>query len=265
MIGKDASRAFPVIFARAQCTLRSTFAFELVELRARNQENPLLAEMAEALDERTGSKRQRVENRGRKDISSASSWILRSTLPANIIAELAGNEGQQSAVIDWSTDGQLAGMGILFLLLSIILLCGRRVEEGRLRSYMAQLSFSFDRPLPSALQPLHGVQDPEPSATQSRQRFTGDQKLTLESYLAQLQRQGYLEKMRSETVRGSDGSAPSSTVEYRWGPRAEVEIGENAVGQFVTRMFGPVKQENEETRSDLLKMIERAAGTPLVG
>ncbi|WFC95336.1 hypothetical protein MBRA1_001983 [Malassezia brasiliensis] len=51
LIGKDASRAFPVIFAYAQSLLRKTFAFELVELRARNQENPLLLEMAEALDE----------------------------------------------------------------------------------------------------------------------------------------------------------------------------------------------------------------------
>lgn len=265
MIGKDASRAFPVIFAHAQSLLRTTFAFELVELRARNQENPLLLEMAEALDERAGSKRQRTESRPRKDISFAATWMLRSTLPPHIIAAMNTRDGQQEPIMDWHADAQLPGMGVLFLVLSIILLCGRRVDEGRLRAYLAQLSLSVDRPLPSALQPFHTSNEPEASATQGRQRFSGDQKLTLESYLTQLQRHGYIEKVRAETVRAADGSTTTPPAEYRWGPRAEVEIGEHAVGAFVERMFGPVKQEDGESQSDLKKRIERAAGTPLVG
>lgn len=246
--------------------LRTIFGFELAELRARNQENPLLAEQAEALDERVGSKRRRSEGRGRKDLSSAALWILRSNLPPNLIAKITQGDGQQSALIDWSTDAQLAGMGLLFVVLSIVLLCGRRVDEGRLRAYLAQLSLSVDRPLPSALQPFHTSDDAGlPTTSQAYPRFSGEHQLTLETYLTRLQRQGYLEKVRTETVRFSDGSAPSPTVEYRWGPRAEVEVGEQAVGAFVARMFGPVKNEEGEVSPELMKTIERAAGTPLVG
>ena len=86
-----------------------------------------------------------------------------------------------------------------------------------------------------------------------------------EQELAQLQRQGYLEKVRAETVRGSDGSAQAPAAENRWGPRAEVEIGEQAIGAFVVRMFGAVKNETPQDSAELEKLMERAAGTPLVG
>lgn len=243
--------------------LKTTFAYELVEMRARNQENPLLVEQAEKLDERVGAKRQRTEPT-RKDMSASATWMLRSTLPPAVLQELGRRDTQDAALVDWSMDAQLGGMGLLFLILSIILLCGRRVDEGRLRAYLAQLSLSVDRALPSALQPFHGSDEGETS-TQSRQRFSGDHKLTLETYMAQLQRQGYLEKVRVETVRGSDGSAQAPAAEYRWGPRAEVEIGEQAVGAFVVRMFGAVKNETPQDSTELEKLMERAAGTPLVG
>ena len=81
---------------------------------------------------------------------------------------------------------------------------------------------------------------------------------------SQLQRQGYIERIRPEAVRASDGSVTEAAAEYRWGPRAEVEIGEDAVSKFVLRMFDGVKQE-EDTRHDLAKRIARAAGSALIG
>ncbi|WFD43824.1 hypothetical protein MPSI1_002489 [Malassezia psittaci] len=263
-VGKEASRAFPVIFALAQTILRNTFAFELAETRGRNQENPLLEEQSNALEDQSRNKRPRNETRKRKDISSGSTWILRSTLPSGLLAQLNQTEERQDAVLNWQDDAQLAEMGVCFLILSIVLLCGRRVEESRLRTYLAQLSLSMDRPLPSALQPFRGNQDSDVQHTQARQRATNDQRQTLATYLVQLQRQGYLEKIRPESVRASDGTVSEAATEYRWGPRAEIEIGEHAVSEFVLRMFSGVKQE-EETRQDLTKRIERAAGSSLVG
>lgn len=267
VIEKDASRALPVIFLCAQRILQTTFAYELVELRARNQENPLLLEQAEALDQRTGAKRPRTAEprTRRKDHSAAAQWILRSTLPPELITTLAHSDDQHTPIVRWNGDGQLGGMGLLFLILSIVLVCGRRVDEGRLRSYLAQLSLSVDRALPSALQPFQSSTDAStPGPSQARPR-TVEHKLTLESYMAQLQRYGYLEKARTDTVRSSDGTAPTPTAEYRWGPRAEVEIGEKAVGAFMVQMFAPVKQEAGVPDQEVLTAIERAAGTPLVG
>ncbi|WFC99790.1 hypothetical protein MYAM1_002535 [Malassezia yamatoensis] len=264
VIGKEASRAFPVIFALSQNILRNTFAFELAETRGRNQENLLLEEQSNALDDQTRNKRPRHETRKRKDISSNPTWILRSTLPSALLVQLNQSEERQDAILNWQDDAQLAEMGVCFLILSIVMVCGRRVEEGRLRTYLAQLSLSMDRPLPSALQPFRGNQDIDLQPTQSRQRATNDQRQTLATYLVQLQRQGYLERIRPDSVRASDGSVSEAATEYRWGPRAEVEIGEHAVSEFVLRMFSGVKQE-EETRKDLTKRIERAAGSSLVG
>lgn len=74
-----------------------------------------------------------------------------------------------------------------------------------------------------------------------------------------MHRQGYLEKVRVL----SDGSSPSH--EWRWGARAEVEIGEKAIASFIVDLYGDgAKSETEGITNELLKRIERAVGTPLV-
>ena len=147
----------------AQNMLRSAFGYELVELRGRGEENPLLVQQAQELDARM-NKRPRTEaeaeSTGGESRGAASftgkAYVLRSTLPAPLIAALTAEHTEAdrapAPALDWRhNDGQLGEMGLLFVVLSVILLSGRKVAEGRLRAYLAQLSLSVDRALPMSL------------------------------------------------------------------------------------------------------------------
>lgn len=153
VIGKDGSRAFAIIFSAAQYTLRNTFGFELVEMRPRGTENPNLIKQAQELDRRSQNKRQRVdeasESHKSSSTSSAQAYILRSVLPASVrYALTSANENDTPPMIDWNNSaGELESMGLLFLLLSLILLSGRQAPEGTqsyslTRSTSSQLSRS---------------------------------------------------------------------------------------------------------------------------
>ncbi|PKI84622.1 hypothetical protein MVES_001562 [Malassezia vespertilionis] len=230
LIGKPAARAYPIILSSAQNKLRTTFSYELVDIRMRSQENPLLVEQAAELDART-VKRPRTEERA-KELASAHAYILRSTLPLTLIAKMAAHT--DPPLLDWHEDGQLARMGLLYTILSIVLLHGRQISETRLRALLAQLSLSVDRALPQALQPF---------VTDADAMDPHLQRLTLDSYLAQLQRHGYLDKVRVQTARGHDGGVPAPEFELRWGPRAEAEVGEPAVAGFVAQLYSEAKPE----------------------
>ena len=82
--------------------------------------------------------------------------------------------------------------------------------------------------------------------------------LTLDAYLNQLQRQGYLDRSRiggagsggangtsqkrgrgraGGATQGSGGGEDDVAWEWRWGPRAMAEIGEAAIGHFVAEFM----------------------------
>lgn len=86
---------------------------------------------------------------------------------------------------------------------------------------------------------------------------------TLQSLLSQMLRQGYLETVKTNVAtgavsrRGGVGrSAGNSrgeggiveTIEWKWGPRAEVEIGEEAVANFVRDVYIDADPDNEAAR-----------------
>ena len=61
----------------------------------------------------------------------------------------------------------------------------------------------------------------------------------------------------------SDASSP--TYEWRWGARAELEVGEKSIANFVMDLYSDgAKSESESIKNELLKRVERAVGTPLV-
>lgn len=113
---------------------------------------------------------------------------------------------------------------------------------------------------------------------------SGGSKLTLEQLLKSFVAQGYLERV----LNGSDGSvAGTSTkgrskqqqeadnveaqtgtgaggdtgIDWRWGPRADAEIGEKNVAAFIETFFDDV--DNAKSRQVLYKNIQRAAGDAL--
>lgn len=80
--------------------------------------------------------------------------------------------------------------------------------------------------------------------------------LTLDAYLSQLQRQGYLDRTRigaggggaggtsqkrgrgrGATQQGGGGDDNDAAWEWRWGPRSMAEIGEAAVARFVAEFM----------------------------
>lgn len=121
------------------------------------------------------------------------------------------------------------------------------------------------------------------------------QSLTVEQFLAMAIRQGYLERQRVGEAKGGQkkrGRAPATIqggnnddavmFEWRWGPRATAEVGEQDIARFVAefmvdRTRGDVEVENDEEggvqedpetrkmREGMLRGIERAAGGNLVG
>ena len=89
-----------------------------------------------------------------------------------------------------------------------------------------------------------------------------NQSLTIDAYLAQLMRLGYLEKLRVGTAgkvgakraRATQAAAGDDAhlqaFEWRWGPRALGEIGERAVAQFVAEFMAGQPGQAEEGEED---------------
>ena len=95
------------------------------------------------------------------------------------------------------------------------------------------------------------------------------QSLTVNAYLSQLARQGYLDYSkigdaksggkRSRVPNASQaGGEEGSNGEWRWGPRAHGEVGEQGVARFVAEFMAEQVSDpeaGEETQQKLLEAI----------
>ena len=93
--------------------------------------------------------------------------------------------------------------------------------------------------------------------------------MTIDTYLAQLMRQGYIEKHRVGTAAGKGGNkraratqAPAGTddhlqaFEWRWGPRALTEGGERGIAQFVSEFMAGQPGQEEDGEEDAVGASE---------
>lgn len=120
--------------------------------------------------------------------------------------------------------------------------------------------------------------------------------VTVEQYLSTLIRQGYLDQQQAgeaAKAKGKRGRVAANadddsgaTYEWRWGPRAQSEVGEKGIAQFVAEfMVGDADDDDDEEEEDggrrargrgaagkesaqdrlekMLKGVERAAGGQL--
>jgi hypothetical protein len=120
--------------------------------------------------------------------------------------------------------------------------------------------------------------------------------MSVEQYLSMLIRQGYLDQQQAGEAakkgKGKRGRAnvdddSGVTYEWRWGPRAQSEVGEKGIAQFVAEfMVGDAGDDDEDEEEDeagrrgrgrggarkesaqdmlekMLKGVERAAGGQL--
>ncbi|KAJ1026884.1 hypothetical protein NDA16_002179 [Ustilago loliicola] len=217
---------------------------------------------------------------------------------------------EPKAALDWkSADHQDGEMGLLYIILALILVNGRTITEATLYMYLRRLHLDPQKPLPSALRgtgPSLGSTSTGSQSTQTQSRTRAMQG-TLEGFLNAMVKQSYLEKQRSDVgidhvdaainqaqtqsrrrgrTSGAAGADDETTVwEWKWGGRAEVEVGERNIAKMIAHIFTDpsatqnatqaVEEEDEETREIdrnrlakrrkmLLANIESVAGSKLV-
>lgn len=197
-------------------------------------------------------------------------------------------------LLDWNkADGQLGSMGLTFLLLSLILLNGRSLPDDQFRALLHRLGLQNTKQLPETLRPdstmplaADGTQATQRNAPRNSDATGGAATDTvarpssLQSFLNQLLKHQYLEKVstgmtnargttQQQTQRGrgarksADGQG-DDRMEWRWGPRAEVEIGEVAVADFVSAVYvdaAPGQAVAEEEEEDAIE----ASQAPISG
>nr|GAT52227.1 predicted protein [Mycena chlorophos] len=250
------SRAFSRVFAEAQSILRNLMGMELVELRTRAELDPDKEKPAEGEEARNaaGVKRKAAA-------AGSKTYILRSTLSPQLIEAMAATDEDILEVeaedapsedddddeytaksygnmLAWSKADQLAPLGILYVILALILVSGRVVGDQDLRAMLKRLNLSATTPIPFTAASTH------PGNT-----------LTLDAYLTQLIRQAYIDRAQVGSGPGIDGKKTANkgkrgrgrvsaaddesgtSYEWRWGPRAASEVGEQAIGTFVAEFM----------------------------
>ncbi|EIW77728.1 MAGE-domain-containing protein [Coniophora puteana RWD-64-598 SS2] len=289
----SSSRSFNHVLEKAQILLRRTFAMELVELQARNyrEADGGADELQEARDA-IGPRKKGTSPAAQ----GSKTYILRSTLHPKIIEyaaltderileeqtadepELDDDELPRSygSVLSWSTADQLGAVGVLHVVLALILANGRVITDMDLRAYLKRLRL------------------PAGTGTVPTSALSTHRNMPIDTFLSQLVRQGYLDRVRLGDPKGGAGGGagkrgrpPAATqgggedgaqaaYEWRWGNRAFSEVGEKAVAEFmaefmVERSRGEAIEEEEEEGGEgverkhqaMFKGIERAAGGKL--
>jgi len=141
------------------------------------------------------------------------------------------------SIISWSTADQLGPVGILYVILALILVNGRVMSDLDLRAYLKRLR------LPS-------------SGNIAFNAHSTHRNVSLDQYLTTLIRQGYIDRQeigaeskktkgKAKRARADDDSG--NTYEWRWGNRAQSEIGEKGIAQFVAEfMVGEEAEDDDE-------------------
>lgn len=187
------------------------------------------------------------------------------------------------SILSWSQNDQLGALGILYVILALILVNGRVVQERVLRAHLKELGL----PSTAGRSPIH-------LTTISTHRS-----LKLDDYLSQLLRQNYLDrqvvgevsgagrKRARGKVGGGDGNndgmvggAAADMYEWRWGARAFCEVGEKDIAKFVAEFManhgagaagrdegddedGAGEQRKKERVKKMYMGVEKAAGGTL--
>ncbi|KAF7314545.1 MAGE domain-containing protein [Mycena kentingensis (nom. inval.)] len=266
------TRAFGRVFAVAQGILQSTLGMEMVELRTRAELDPDAAKANEVGED--GRNAAGVKKKA--SAAGSKTYILRSTLSPELIAAMATthedileveaeddpseDEDDDYSVknygnmLAWSKADQLAPLGILYVILALILVSGRTIGDQDLRTMLKRLNLTGTTVIPFT-----------PASTHPGNA------LSLDAYLTQLIKQGYLDRAQvgaaadAAKAKGKGRGAGAGkrarvsaadeeagmAYEWRWGPRAASEVGEQAIGKFIAefmvgQQLGDVEEEDDD-------------------
>ncbi len=164
------------------------------------------------------------------------------------------------SIFAWQNADQLPSIGILYVILALILVEGRVISDSQSLLSSSPLYLTLLEPAGDLRAILKRLQLP-PSAPIPLSSQASNQSVTIDAYLAQLMRQGYIEKLHAGSS-GKGGGAKRARAtqatqaaddahlqafEWRWGPRALGEIGEPGIARFVSEfMAGQPGQEDDE-------------------
>ncbi|GMK56100.1 hypothetical protein CspeluHIS016_0211560 [Cutaneotrichosporon spelunceum] len=265
----NAQRQFPMVLEHAQGMLRSTFGLELHELRAklRGDEALIQATQAQAQTQAQTQRKKRTrqvqedgdnddegeeaEDQGstntqrpkEKKVAGTRSYILRSVLPAPLIAEMnrpaplphfeneggnsnavSDNQNDAGALLRWekadpTPAGHIALLGIRTVILCLILAQGRVIEERALYAFLRRLNLERHTVLP----------------WKSVDSYSGT--MTLEQFM-------------DTKLKHTGGDGPTEEIEWRWGSR-EAEFSEKAASVFIEKLFlGDSDDESDSEEED---------------
>ncbi|KAI9065678.1 MAGE-domain-containing protein [Trametes sanguinea] len=249
------ARSFNVVYAAANEILKRTFGMELVELQSSSPDNDINEKDAEML--KTTGLKKKAASTGTK------SYILRSTLDPALIEKACAPDAEireleqaenpdeneefaeddnpvgirsTGSIFAWHHADQLASVGILYVILALILVEGRSINDNDLRAILKRLQLPSNASIPLSSQ-------------------STSQNLSIDAYLSQLARQGYLDKHRlggagrgaPKRARASQHATQAASAahddsvlaayEWRWGPRAHAEVGERGIARFVAEFM----------------------------
>lgn len=165
-----------------------------------------------------------------------------------------------NAALDWKRGDELAQQGVLGIILALILANGRVIDDREhcLCGPKTAADLAVVQ-LRAHLKRLHIQPEWKPPATPA----SHNPPTSIDALLSAFQRQGYLERDRSSGGGGgatqatqsgrrrSSGNADTgeSASEWRWGARAEVEIGERGVAELMAEIYLEGDPDAEERRA----------------
>lgn len=225
---------FKTVFNNAQVTLRTVFGMEMVDLPSRertglNDRRKAASQKATQKETQKKSQAQReldgetqTQGRSKDSITSAQSWILVSTLPAEyrLRPELL-IPGRAP-----DNDTEATYMGLVSMVVAILYL--------HMPSGESSASNDTQRTAEDQTEPISDarfmrflsrvdLRDHTPMGT--------DGGISLEKTLARMLREGYIDKRR-------DSSGGEEVIEWVVGPRGKKEIGREAVAALVRSVYG---------------------------
>lgn len=272
------ARQFGPVLALAQKILKDTFGMELVELRSRAE---LGREAGADKDAELEDAQKATGVKKRAAAAGSKTYIVRSTLDPLIVeyaaltdsqiieqevAEMPSDDEDEDArrygsIISWTQCDQLGAVGITYVILSLILISGRVMNDIDLRAALRRLNLDEDVQLSG---------------------LSTHDKVPIDTFLAGLSRQGYIERTEVGETKKAKGKRGRPTqaaddegaqYEWRWAPRAQSEVGEQKIARFVGEFMAGEDEEEDESEAAqaelqarlerIVKGIERAAGGTL--
>ncbi|CAD6970237.1 unnamed protein product [Tilletia controversa] len=233
-----AARAFLMVLRYCNKTLRGTFAMELVELKSgsgsfilRNvlpaaaiaglvKPSKELAEVVAEVVAASASGPSKSRKRSRNSAVDSASQAAENAA-ANARKNFVGGRVYDSLAppLDWkAADGQLASMGLLYVVLALILTNGRTLPNTQLRSHLRRLCLPPGEPLPVALR-VDGNLDPQASFPARSNLITSAPRssaqeannATIDSFLANAVKMHYLEHAKSSMLAAAGGGGTQGT------------------------------------------------------